>query len=438
LVALLNESVDTNDTPPSKEPQTARALARQAAEIVEVERVRQLHLPGARDEHRRRLNHAIQLGEGALFEADGDVESLARARLVLVKAHAARAKDARHGAGQISQGSQRAPTRADCEDGWQRVASIVATAEEAAGEAKRHATALDTQVGWKSAQDADAAASAARKIIEERNHAYTFHADPGFSFGEGWYLAAAALLDEVLIQIEPDMPQSAQAEHFLREAELGDCLVPYKSRPRANKHLPEIVARAFKADPHRAQRTLRTGFLGRENIPEEIAHWTQDKLNHISSQGGLKKVLLWLRYGSHHPQRNTDYEEVVSIGGLVRDAGMVPILMGDPLQGGEAPEGSVVLTHFYKDPPFQGLDMRRRQLHFFENLKEAHGLVGQIGVTTAGMDGPALMGLPTLYLTQEPNPRLGLWVGAVPGYEEVVRDGDHLSRIARRLQRWAD
>ena len=82
--------------------------------------------------------------------------------------------------------------------------------------------------------------------------------------------------------------------------------------------------------------------------------------------------------------------------------------------------------------------MRRAQLQFFEHLKGAHGLVGQLGVTTAGMDGPALMGLPTMYLTGAPNVRLGTWVGTVPGYQEVVRGDGYLERVSDRLRRWAD
>ena len=81
--------------------------------------------------------------------------------------------------------------------------------------------------------------------------------------------------------------------------------------------------------------------------------------------------------------------------------------------------------------------MRRAQLQLFEYLSEAHALVGQVGVTTAGMDGPALMGLPTLYLTNKPNVRLGAWVGAVPGYQEHVRGERDLERIGETLRQWA-
>jgi hypothetical protein len=81
--------------------------------------------------------------------------------------------------------------------------------------------------------------------------------------------------------------------------------------------------------------------------------------------------------------------------------------------------------------------MRRAQLQFFEHLKDTHGLVGQLGVTTAGMDGPALMGLPTLYLTDAPNVRMREWVGAIPGYREIVRETGYLERVTLALSEWA-
>ena len=95
------------------------------------------------------------------------------------------------------------------------------------------------------------------------------------------------------------------------------------------------------------------------------------------------------------------------------------------------------MTLFWREPVFQGIDMRRAQLHCFEHLKTAHRLVGQLGVTTAGMDGPALMGLATMYLTDLPNPRLGTWVGAVPGYQEVVRREGYLHCVGQELGHWA-
>ena len=98
---------------------------------------------------------------------------------------------------------------------------------------------------------------------------------------------------------------------------------------------------------------------------------------------------------------------------------------------------AIDLTLFWKEPLFQGVDMRRAQLELFEHLKHAHGLVGQLGVTTAGMDGPALLGLATMYLTEAPNVRMGEWVGAIPSYQEVVRGDGYLEAISDTLGRWS-
>ncbi|HEY8923860.1 MAG TPA: hypothetical protein VIU64_05715 [Polyangia bacterium] len=406
--------------------------------------------PGDKERHRRDVQHAIDLASGAIdglrAEAATDAlappavareraRALARARSTLLHAHAARARDARQGAGQLSLGSQRAPTLEACHDGWQRVEEIVAVAEASA----RAATQLAVELGplspstpaWKAARAAEAAARAARRLIDERNDAYTFHADPGFSFGEGWYLAAAAMLAGVSIQIEPDKPQTAQVQRFVRDAGLAARVVPYRPRPRANKQLPDLVARAFRADPLGAQARLRAAFLGDGPVPPAIVAWAARRL-----AAGGKTVLLWVRYGKHHPNRNTAHAELVELTRRACAAGCLPVLVGDALRDGPPPPGAVDLTLFWKDPLFQAEDMRRAQLQLFEHLRRRHGLAGQLGVTTAGMDGPALLGLPTMYLTDAPNVRLGTWVGAVPGYEEVVRAPGYLDRVVDRLMCW--
>lgn len=410
----------------------ARALQREAADTL-ADALAQ-SAPGAREQHRLLLERAIDLAQAALDADANDTKTTRAARTTLVKAHAARAEDARHGAGQLSLGSQRAPTRAACDDGWERVESIVAVAEASAAEVARLAPLLDTPAGWKALRLAETAAREARRLLDERNHAYTFHADPGFSFGEGWYLAASAVLAGVEIQVEPDQRQTAQAERFLHDAGLAPLLRTYRSRPRANKHLTEIVAQAFRADPREAQRKVRAAFLGDAPIPQPIVDWIDSRL--AGAPGG-KKVLLWVRYGAHDAHRNTTWDETLELTQRALAAGLTPVLIGDALRGGELPPGSLDLQLFWKEPLFQGIDMRRSQLQLFEHLRAAHGLVGQMGVTTAGMDGPALLGLPAMYLTQESNVRMRQWVGAIPGYEEIVRDETYLDRIGATLRRWA-
>ncbi|MCB9557535.1 MAG: hypothetical protein H6707_15615 [Deltaproteobacteria bacterium] len=395
-------------------------------------------LPSAREQYRQQLDGAIDRARCELAQAGAegtDSRSISRLRSILVRGLVAHAENARYGAGQLSRGAQRAPTRADCDDGWRRVAEIVAVAEASAAEVSSIISGFEDYRARKAAAQARAAAHAARRILEERNHAYTFHTDPRFSFGEGWYLAAAAALcDDVLIQIEPEQPQTVAAQCFLHAAGLDDRLVPYRPRPRANKHLPEIVARAFGRDVEWAQERLRAAFLGDEPVAPSVVEWTARRL---ASAAPGPKVLLWVRRGSHQPSRNTPHCELVELARCAHHAGLVPLLFGDAVGDDLSSVAALDLTLCWQEPLFQGRQMRRSQLQLFEQLRRAHRLVGQLGVTTAGMDGPALLGLPTMYLTDSPNVRLGKWVGAVPGYEEVLRGEDYLERISARLKQWA-
>lgn len=404
-----------------------------------------LHEPGRRDRYRDLLESAIERAEVQLARSRAPDEITALGR-TLAAAHAAKAEDALYGAGQLSRGAQRAPTREACDDGWERVEAIVVGAAASARAALLVAETLEkTAPGSKGARAAHASARiaeqkarAARKLVDDRNHAYTFHTARSFSFGEGWYLAAAGVLAGVGIQIEPSTSGTVQAETFLRAAGLGERLVPYRPRPRAMKHVTAIVAAAFRVDPTTAQRKLRAAFLGDAPIANDVRAWIDQRLPSAdAATSGRPKVLVWIRHGAHHPGRNTVYAELVALTERVRRAGLVPIFTGDSLRGETVPEGVVDMILFWKEPTFGGADMRLRQLHFFEHLRQRHGLVGQLGVTTAGMDGPALLGLPTLYFTQAPNVRMREWVGAVPGYEEIVQENDYLERVSRVLHAWA-
>ena len=277
-----------------------RDAARNLAEALDT--MSTLHMPGQRERFRRLLESAVEHARRALTEAEDErrvlekgepVTELERnvavvvgARSTLTRASAAKAEDARHGAGQLSLSAQRAPTLEACDEGWQRVEAIVLGAEASARLAAKTAAELEhdapggavAQKATAAARNAETAARAARRIVDERNHAYTFHADSAFSFGEGWYVAAAAVLAGVAIQVEPDRDQTAQAEKFLRDAGLEHRLLAYRSRPRAMKHTTELVGRAFRADPMSAQRRLRAAFLGEAPIPAAVREWVDRRL----------------------------------------------------------------------------------------------------------------------------------------------------------------
>lgn len=417
----------TNATCSSDEEQ----LASEAAALMDIVRSQRdaLNKPGVRDIRRAQLGRVLEQARTALETAPG----LAKARFTLLEALALQADDARYGAGQLSRGAQRAPTVANCEAGWARVESIVKTAEEAAQDAVRWARNDDPPnvLGWVRRASADAAE--ARKIVDSRNHAYTFHAQPGFSFGEGWYLSAATVIDQVPIQVEPNQAHTPRVERFVRDAGLAGYRTEYRPRPRANKPLTDIIARGFRRNPN-VQRSIRQAFIGEAPLTPSVVNWVDTRLREVPSG---PKVLLWVRYVRHHPHRNTSYPELEELAARAQEAGLRPILVGDALRDEDAvPAGTLDWTLFWKDSVFQQEDMRRAQIHFFEYLRRGHQLLGQIGVTTAGMDGPALIGLPTIYLTDSSNVRMREWQGAVPGYEEVIREGDYLDRVSRSFRRW--
>ena len=122
------------------------------------------------------------------------------------------------------------------------------------------------------------------------------------------------------------MPQTSQAERLLRDAGLASRLTPYRSRPRAHKQLPEIVAQAFRADPFAAQRTLRAAFLGDAPTPQPIIDWAERSLARASTGN---KVLLWVRRSAYHPWRNTNDQKLLELTQRSLAAGLVPVLLGD-------------------------------------------------------------------------------------------------------------
>lgn len=398
---------------------------------------------------RAALARAVQIAADATQTASVDDDPrgawTSRARLVIARANAALAELARHGAGQLSLSAQRAPTVEDCELGWTRVASIVEEARGFADASRRAADAVSVaHVGSardarRAAERASRAAIEAEALVHARNEAFTFHTDDAFSFGEGWHVAAAAVLTGAALQIEAEHRATPHVERFLRAAGVYEQIVPARPRPRAQRQSTGLVARAFASDPASAQRRLRRAWLGDEPIAAEVRAFVEAR---AGVEGGRARpsVALWVRRGTHQPERNTAPGELTLLVRAAIDAGLRPLLLGEAPPSESATEGAIDLTLHRVEPVFAQDDARRAQLQLFELLRSEHGLIAQLGVTSAGMDGPALLGLATAYVTAQANPRMRQWVGAVPGYEEVLRPEDEAAfeRSARAVfARWA-
>ena len=71
---------------------------------------------------------------------------------------------------------------------------MIENARASAAVVRREAALLDDHRSRVLLERTERALVEANRTLKERNHAYTFFTRPGFSFGEGWYVAAAALL----------------------------------------------------------------------------------------------------------------------------------------------------------------------------------------------------------------------------------------------------
>lgn len=148
-----------------------------------------------------------------------------------------------------------------------------------------------------------------------------------------------------------------------------------------------------------------------------------------SGQLGRKKVLIWARKAAKSKPdtryRNSTAWFMREIRDLVLGLGLTPVMIGEKhVSKKDYVQQAVDLREFYKDPAFQGQDTVLKQLRYLDTLRylpQKEGeVVAQIGVKTGGMDGPALMGLPTIVLDLEPSSefreRMSTWVGKLANY----------------------
>ena len=131
-----------------------------------------------------------------------------------------------------------------------------------------------------------------------------------------------------------------------------------------------------------------------------------------------KKVLIWIRTKSGPTShRNTSPSLINDLIKAAIKAGVAPILIGDAVPSKKITGIQVKnlsecydMTGFYNwvediPPPLKVrkrmFDSMQKQLLFFECLMTGFKIVGQVGVKSGGMDGPALIGLRTIVIDLE-------------------------------------
>lgn len=198
-----------------------------------------------------------------------------------------------------------------------------------------------------------------------------------------------------------------------------------------------IIARAFTVDPVKARAQLRASALGGATVSPAITAYAEQAL---SSHSGKKKVLVWVRARSdYQPERNTSDVELRAMIEKVKEQGFVPVLVGSDPPPGTSLEGAVPMTRHWQAPAIKNApDPYRAQLLLFEHLREAHNVVGQVGVRSGGLDPPALLGMPTVYIETAPagdpsSARMKQWVGPLGNYEMVQLEPGWEEALAKKL-----
>jgi hypothetical protein len=236
----------------------------------------------------------------------------------------------------------------------------------------------------------------------------TYNAD---SFGEAYHVAAAAILDPTVSWNikDGDVEGRERARQFFRECGLSRT---HEAGGHATK-ATGIVGREFKRrGAGEAQRILRERWLA---TPDEQAVITDFAKKRVSAIRG-RKILFWNRFrGGYEPRRNTKIELLDQLATLLLKRELAPIVVSSPLQVSRDWHD---LTDLWTIP---GLTGYRAQMGFILHLQREHAVMGSIGNKSGAMDGPALLGMPTLYFEDpksDKTARMEKWLnGVVPGYE---------------------
>ncbi|KAF2802048.1 uncharacterized protein BDZ99DRAFT_469094, partial [Mytilinidion resinicola] len=144
-------------------------------------------------------------------------------------------------------------------------------------------------------------------------------------------------------------------------------------------------------------------------------------------------VLLWARYTgtntaiAHNPEGDSCVQGQRQINDVLISLGLNVVTIGHGPRGSQPFKGHFDVGEFYKEADTPIKSDRATQQSFFLALMEKYpGRVYQIGQKTGGMDGAALLGIPTIYLEHNGSAaikRMAKWTnGQLPFYRNVITE----------------
>lgn len=215
-------------------------------------------------------------------------------------------------------------------------------------------------------------------------------------------------------------------------------------------HYPEkagyattVVGNSYKSKTEASQAAVRNAFTGDKKGPtdEQLKEFVASK----GFQVGKKYALLWIRLsakeksGGAHAELDTSIEGVRQLKKMLKLTGRTPVLVGDRPRK-DITADTINMIKFWEEEPFKtfrGLDTRIAQLRMFEYMRGAGIDLLSIGMRSGAMEGPALLGIPTMYIEETGNKQAGRmekWKGKVPGWSQL-KVGTLPTRTGKRYQK---
>ncbi len=199
--------------------------------------------------------------------------------------------------------------------------------------------------------------------------------------------------------------------------------------PRSAGFATTVVGNKYEAKPGASQAAVRNAFTGADLGPsdEQLAEFVTKK----GFESGKKYALLWIRLsakeksGGAHAELDTSIQGVRQLKELLKHTGRRPVLVGDR-PGKDITADTIDMIKFWDEEPFKafkGLSTRIAQLRMFEYMRKSGIDLLSIGMRSGAMEGPALLGIPTMYIEELGNKqheRMEKWKGKVPGWSQVT------------------
>jgi hypothetical protein len=215
----------------------------------------------------------------------------------------------------------------------------------------------------------------------------------------------------------------------------------------------------FREDDLRPTRESTDIYCYEKWSADEVQRWREKILKASSSKSaeindflaknlgppGGDSALIWIRNTEYKPERNSTGRSVTKLIEVVREQGLRPVLVGDPV--GEYVEGFGNLIAFFRNKIFDCEESICSQLLMFDALRQNYGVRVSIGMKSGGMDGPGLfLGLPTISFSHcFGDSRVERIAQHIDNFEVVPLDArgpfrqhtpEELARLRRALQRF--